>query len=93
VATTSVAVLLAAAALLLLGRAGVLSLPLPQWVVTSGAWTVGVVFALRAVGDFRLFGLFRRVTGTPFARNDAVLYTPLCLALAASALFIAAAAR
>src|SRR5215831_1272777 len=66
-ACMTVALLLGAAALLLLGRAGALSLPVPRWVVTSGAWTVGAVFALRAVGDFRLFGLFRRVTGTAFA--------------------------
>lgn len=84
-----VAVLLLAAALLLLGRGGVLSLPGPRWLVVAGAWSVAAVFALRSIGDFRLFGLFRQITGTTFARNDALIYTPLCLLLAAGALFVA----
>lgn len=41
-----------------------------------------VVFALRAVGDFRLVGLTKRVHGTAFARWDDALFTPLCVLLA-----------
>jgi hypothetical protein len=92
-ACTVVAILLTVAALLLLGQAGVLALPGPRWLTAAGAWAVGVVFTLRAVGDFRLFGLFRRVTGTQFARNDALLYTPLCLLLAAGSFCVAWHAR
>jgi hypothetical protein len=89
VACAAVAALLGAAALLLLGRGGVVPLPLPRWIVAAGSWMVGLVFLLRAIGDFRYFGIFRRVSGTAFARNDALLYTPLCLLLAAAALVLA----
>ncbi|WP_019588727.1 DUF3995 domain-containing protein [Deinococcus apachensis] len=42
-----------------------------------------LVFLLRAVGDGRTVGLTRRGGQSVFARNDARLYTPLCLLLAA----------
>jgi hypothetical protein len=35
----------------------------------------------RTVGDFKYVGLFKRVRGTPFARLDTLLYSPLCLLL------------
>src|SRR5688572_598708 len=78
-----VAALLLAAALLVVSRAGLVALPGPRWIVAVGTWTVALVLLLRGVGDFKFFGLFRSVTGTVFARNDAFFYTPLCLCLAA----------
>ncbi|MBB5362453.1 DUF3995 domain-containing protein [Deinococcus humi] len=42
-----------------------------------------LVFLLRAVGDGRTVGLTRQRTESRFARNDARLYTPLCLCLTA----------
>ena len=40
-----------------------------------------LVFGLRAIGDFRYVGLFKRVRNTTFARNDNRYYTPLCILL------------
>ena len=45
---------------------------------------LALVFTLRAVGDARLVGLFRKEKGTSFAYWDARLFTPLCLLLAAA---------
>jgi hypothetical protein len=42
------------------------------------------VLVLRAIGDFRLVGFFKRVRETRFARLDTLLYSPLCLALGAA---------
>jgi hypothetical protein len=39
------------------------------------------VLVLRAIGDFRLVGFFKRVRGSRFARLDTLVYSPLCLAL------------
>jgi catechol 2,3-dioxygenase-like lactoylglutathione lyase family enzyme len=47
------------------------------------------VFLLRAVGDFRLVGFFKRVRGTPFARWDTRLFSPLCVALGLASLWVA----
>ncbi len=54
--------------------------PYVSWLTLAGA----IVFALRAMGDFRLVGLTKRVHGTGFARWDDALYTPLSVLLAIS---------
>lgn len=41
----------------------------------------GAVFALRAVGDRRYCGFFKRKLGTMFAKRDTAFYTPLCVLL------------
>jgi hypothetical protein len=46
--------------------------------VHLAAALLGVVFAGRAVGEWRYVGLFKRVKGTRFARWDTWLFTPLC---------------
>lgn len=87
--TAGVAVALLAAAAVVGLRAGVLTAlvggPLVRW----GTWAVAVAFLLRAVGDFRLVGLFRRGRESRFARWDARLYTPLSLLLGLGAAVIA----
>lgn len=54
----------------------------------AGVIGLGAAFALRALGDFRVMGLSKRVRGTRFAALDDRLYTPLCLLLAASLLWL-----
>ncbi|WP_027086447.1 DUF3995 domain-containing protein [Cohnella panacarvi] len=39
------------------------------------------VFFLRAIGEFKYVGFFKRVKHTPFAVNDTKYYSPLCLFL------------
>ena len=62
-----------------------------SWIPRIGIVFIAVVFAARAVGDFRLVGFFKRVRGTPFARNDSFLFSPLCAAISALALWLALA--
>ncbi len=87
--TLLVAALLGSAALVLLGRVGVWGDALPRWPFVAGAWTIAAVFGGRVVGDFKWFGIFKRVTGTPFACWDTWLYVPLCALLAMAALVVA----
>jgi hypothetical protein len=89
VATLIVAALLFAAGLVLLGRKGMWGQSLPQWFYAAGAWTIAIVFAARMIGDFRWFGLFKRITDTPFAWWDSRLYVPLCAMLAVAAALVA----
>jgi hypothetical protein len=37
---------------------------------------------LRAIGDFRYVGFFKRIRDSKFARLDTLAYSPLCAALA-----------
>jgi len=73
----------------LLGRLGVWGRGVPRWLFRAGTWTLVVVFSGRIVGDFRWFGIFKRVTGTPFAWWDTWVYVPLCALLALAVLVVA----
>jgi len=50
---------------------------------------VGLIFLLRAIGDFKYLGITKRYKQTAFALTDARIYTPLCIALAFTHLFLA----
>ncbi len=43
---------------------------------------LAALFALRAIGDFRYVGFFKRIRRTRFAYLDSMLYSPLCALLA-----------
>ncbi|WP_028594418.1 DUF3995 domain-containing protein [Paenibacillus assamensis] len=51
----------------------------PDWLFLYGGWILSGVFILRAVGDFRWVGFFKKQKGTLFAKWDTLLYSPLCL--------------
>ena len=42
-------------------------------------WTIGIIFILRAIGEFNIVGIFKKIKGTLFAKYDTYLYIPLCL--------------
>jgi hypothetical protein len=65
--------------LVLFGTAAIVLLQVK--VLLAGA---AAVLFLRAIGDFRLVGFFKRVRETRFARLDTLFYSPLCLALGAA---------
>jgi hypothetical protein len=83
-ATIGIAVALAVAGAVTIGSTGALSAVVPAWLIRSGLVVLSLVFGLRAVGDFRLIGLTKRVKGTRFARLDTQLFSPLCVGLAAA---------
>jgi Protein of unknown function (DUF3995) len=83
--TLLVAVLLFSAGLVVLGRLALWGTALPRWPFVAGTWTLAAVFLGRIVGDFRWFGLFKRMRGTAFAWWDTWLFVPLCLLLALGA--------
>jgi hypothetical protein len=88
-ATVAVAVALFCAAALVAIRSGILSVPAPAFLIAIGCWGLVAIFGLRAVGDFRYLGFFKRVTGTRFARADTFVYSPLCAILAVMAAAVA----
>jgi hypothetical protein len=88
-ATLFVACALAAACVLLLAMLSVITLPVPRWLLDVGGWVLGGVFLVRAIGDFRYVGFFKKVMGTPFAKMDTRVYSPLCVFLGAVCIFVA----
>ncbi|REG85421.1 DUF3995 domain-containing protein [Algoriphagus antarcticus] len=54
----------------------------PYWLKTIGMWSIPILFALRAMGDFKYIGFFKKINSTEFANYDNLLYSPLCLTIA-----------
>lgn len=76
--TLVVAVAVTAAGVALLAEAEIVNWPVSPGLIRTVAWMCAAVFALRAVGEFDYFGMFKKRRQTVFARMDTYLYTPLC---------------
>lgn len=61
---------------------------LPAFLQRWGVWAVAGLFALRALGDFRYVGFFKKINHTHFAHMDSRYYSPLCVWLALSSAYI-----
>jgi hypothetical protein len=75
--TLVVAALLLAATTVALAQGHVLADFLPEALVRWAAMAAGTVFLLRALGEFRLVGFFKRVRDSDFARWDTWCFSPL----------------
>ena len=88
--TLVVAIALASAGAIELFISGVIAPPdaIAAW-PRRLAFVVVAAFFLRAVGEFRYVGFFKRVRGTSFSRWDDRVFSPLCLFLSAVTLALA----
>ena len=87
--TAMVAAALLAAAVVTIGSLGWLGDIIPVSGFRAMTLVVGLLFLLRAIGDFRLVGFFKQANVSAFAYWDTWLYSPLCLAIAVAAVFVA----
>jgi hypothetical protein len=76
-----VALVLLSFALFVLVRSGLIHFMLPVWLQKYGLWSIAAIFILRAVGEFKYLGFFKKYTQTKFGRNDTKYYSPLCLVI------------
>lgn len=60
-------------------KSGLITYNLPAWIMLYGSWIIPIIFLLRAIGEFKYVGFFKRVNGTKFAKMDTKVYSPLCL--------------
>lgn len=89
-ATWGVVAALCGAAGVTLGAAGLVALPAPPAVVRGAAYLGGAVLGLRGLAGFVEARLRPSSVGSPYARLNVLVYSPLCLVLA---LLIALAVR
>lgn len=87
--TLAVAAALFGAMLVILGQINLLGEAIPKWIFRWATLFIGVLFFLRAIGEFRLVGFFKQVRDTPFAVWDTWLFSPLCLLIAVTAFALA----
>ncbi len=83
-----VALILGSFALLYLLKAGFISLPIPERVITYASWIIPSLFLIRAVGEFKYVGFFKKIKNTEFGKMDTKLFSPLCLAIGLAGMFI-----
>ena len=86
--TAFVALALLAAAVLSATQAELTGMPRGS-LTRTGVWILAGLFAIRAIGDFKLVGIFKKVRGTGFAAMDSKVYTPLCLFVSALSAWLA----
>ena len=53
------------------------------------SWVIPSIFLLRTLGDFKYFGLFKKVKTTAFAILDSRLIIPLCLIISLLGFYLA----
>lgn len=51
----------------------------PEWVYLSVGWGIPSIFMLRAIGEFKYIGFFKKVKNTDFGKADTVFFSPLCI--------------
>jgi len=55
-------------------------------------WFLSAIFSIRAIGDFRFIGFFKKIRSTKFAEYDTLYYSPLFLFLSLYFAFISSKA-
>jgi protein-S-isoprenylcysteine O-methyltransferase Ste14 len=69
-------------------KVNLINFPLPRLVSNYGLYALAIILIIRAIGDFKYAGFFKTIKNTPFADYDTRYYSPLCLFLGLSTLFI-----
>lgn len=87
--TMAVAIVMGAFALIIMGNMGIFGDYLTHHFFKYGTIVIAAIFVLRAMGDFRYVGFFKKATDTLFAKNDTRYYSPLCVLIAVLSFTIA----
>jgi hypothetical protein len=91
--TLVVAALLLAATTVALWQGQLLPDVLPHAPLRWAAMAAGTAFLLRALGEFRLVGFFKRVRNTDFARWDTWCFSPLSASMGSAFWYLAYAGQ
>lgn len=57
-------------------------------ILIYGNLAIGIIFLIRAIGDFKYVGFTKKIKDSVFAKNDNRYYSPLCLIISAIGFFI-----
>lgn len=89
VPTLTVALGLLVFGFFVLAKSGLILFLLPDWLHAYGLYIIAGIFLIRAMGEFRYVGFFKKIKHTRFARNDTKFYSPLCLVIGILAIVLA----
>jgi hypothetical protein len=79
--TVAVGIVLILFALLVAATAGIVSIGLSGGFLVWASYILAAGLMMRAIGEFKYVGLFKKVRGSKFATLDTLIYSPLCLLL------------
>ncbi|MNR06004.1 hypothetical protein D3C85_1220580 [compost metagenome] len=82
--TLAVALIILGVCVVLLAQSETLSILQANSFTKWSCILCGAVFLIRAIGDFKYLGFFKRIKDTTFSVYDTRFYSPLCLFLALS---------
>jgi hypothetical protein len=83
-----VAIALLSFGIFVLIKAGIILLHIPNWLLNNGLWAIAAIFLLRAIGEFKYVGFFKKIKTTPFGQLDTKYYSPLCLVIGGLAIVL-----
>ena len=66
-------------AFLVLIKSGIIHFHLPAPLSNYGLWIIAIPFIVRAIGEFKYVGFFKKIKTSRFAELDTKYYSPLCL--------------
>lgn len=69
-------------------KAKILNISIPPSLNKYGLWIIAVIFAARAIGEFKYVGFFKKIKHTKFGQNDTKYYSPVCLAIGILAIIL-----
>jgi hypothetical protein len=81
IATAIVGIGLISFGLFYLVKSGLINFQVPNWATTYGSWIIPFIFILRAIGDFKYVGFFKKIKNTNFGKADSKLFSPLCMTI------------
>jgi hypothetical protein len=87
-ATAFVAFIFLGFALVYLDKMQVIEVPFPNFIEQYGTTILGVIFIIRAIGEFKYIGFTKTIKDSKFAEMDTKYYSPLCLILGFNSLII-----
>ncbi len=62
-------------------KSGLTNFDLPNWIMINLGWIISAIFLIRAIGDFKYVGFFKKIRNTKFGRLDTKYFSPLCLGI------------
>jgi len=80
-ATLIVGLVLVLFGLIYLMKSGLINVQTPNWIINYGYWIIPSIFIIRAIGDFKYVGFFKKIQNTEFGKSDSRLFSPLCLTI------------
>jgi len=70
-------------------QTGFINFEIPDWIERYVKWIIPTIFLIRALGDFKYVGFFKKIKNTEFGKVDTKLFSPLCLLLGVLGFLIA----